>query len=69
MKPWLTFHEAALITGRSKRTLRRWVAAHLVVIREENDTTLLLAADVIAVEAQKTGYRRHPTFARSPEGR
>ncbi|MGN6200008.1 hypothetical protein [Humibacter sp.] len=65
MKPWLTYTEAAKITRRSKRTLRRWVSEHLVRTDEADDGTPLLAtADVLAVEKTKTEYRQKPFTTR-----
>jgi excisionase family DNA binding protein len=61
MKPWLTYTEAAKLTGRSKRTIQRWAAAgEIDTVEADDGTTLVRTSDVLSVEAAKTEYRRHP---------
>ena len=61
MKPWLTYTEAALVAGRSKRTIRLWASNGEIRSRREDDGTIrVYGADVLTVEARKTEYRSHP---------
>jgi hypothetical protein len=67
MKLWLTYAEAAILLGRSKRTLRRWAAEPENRLRVEHDDQgrpLLNSDDLRRVEAAKTAYRATPTFGR-----
>lgn len=66
MKQWLTVSEAALILGRSKRTIRRWLADPGLRIRTQGAgaTRELNAADLARVEARKTAYMADPTFGK-----
>jgi hypothetical protein len=69
MKEWLTYTEAALILGRSKRTLRRWVgdpANRIETQRRKDEPPLLRASDLRRVEAAKHAYATRPTFGRAP---
>jgi hypothetical protein len=68
MKAWLTYSEASLLLGRSKRTLRRWAADpsnRLRIRHDDQGIPLLNAEDVHRVEAAKTAYRATPTFGRN----
>ena len=61
MKPWLTYTEAALVAGRSKRTIRLWASHGEIRSRREDDGTVRVnRADLLTVEARKTAYREHP---------
>ncbi|QDZ15793.1 helix-turn-helix domain-containing protein [Humibacter ginsenosidimutans] len=61
MKPWLTYAQAAKLTGRSKRTIQRWAAAgEIDTIEADDGTTRVRSSDVLRVESAKTAYRQHP---------
>lgn len=66
MKPWLTYAEAAFTLGRSKRTIRRWLADPDLKIRtrELDGERLINTQDLQRVEARKHAYTTAPTFGR-----
>lgn len=69
MNELISYAEASIRLGRSKRTLRRWVADPENNIRTQrgSDGTLRVnAADLYRVEARKNAYREAPTFGRRP---
>ena len=65
-REWLTWSQATLSTGRSRRTLRRWIADPTNGIRTRRlmDETTINHADLLRVEADKERYRTNPTFGR-----
>lgn len=66
MAPWLSMNAAALATGRSKRTLRRWLADPDLKIRtrEDESVRVINTEDLVRVEARKHAYTIAPTFGR-----
>lgn len=66
MAPWLSMSAAALATGRSKRTIRRWLADPDLKIRtrELDGERLINTQDLQRVEARKHAYTTAPTFGR-----
>ncbi len=66
MKPWLSYAEASMAFGRSKRTLRRWAADPAMKIRTRtvDGEKRLHSGDVARVEAWKSAYIDAPTFGR-----
>lgn len=66
MAPWLSMAAAALATGRSKRTLRRWLADPDLKIRtrEQDGVRMINTEDLQRVEARKHAYMIAPTFGR-----
>lgn len=73
MKPWLTYAEAAIALGRSKRTIRLWIHdGHnndnpTLRIREQRTAgqVTLNTEDLHRVKAFKDSYRNAPTFGRA----
>lgn len=63
---WISLPAAALTFGRSRRTLRRWLADPNLRIRtEERDGERVInTADLTRVEAFKHAYTVAPTFGR-----
>jgi len=70
-KPWATTSEATILTGRSSRTIRRWLADPNVSIdtmtADDGKTRLLSTADLMNVEAEKTSYLTAPSFGRNED--
>ena len=66
MAPWLPMNAAALATGRSKRTLRRWLADPDLKIRtrEQDGIRVINTEDLLRVESWKHAYTTAPTFGR-----
>lgn len=64
---WITRADAAKRLGRSRRTIRRWVAEGGIRTRKAADliTELVAWQDVRAVEARKSAYIDSPTFGRA----
>lgn len=63
---WLTYQEAMELTGRSKRTLLRWLKdpnIHIEVWRPAR-IALLLRSDVLAVEAEMDSRSEKPSFGK-----
>jgi hypothetical protein len=62
MKPWLTVPEAAVLAGRSRRTIRRWITdGRIRTLEGVTGEPLLSSSDVVKTEAATTEYRRNPT--------
>lgn len=63
---WLTLRKAATLTGRSKRTIRRWADDPANQIRERRDGGVrqIREEDLFRVLDQKDEYRESPTFGR-----
>lgn len=65
MKAYLTIPEAAALTGRSKRTIRRWVTEHRIPAYCHPDgidlRRYVKAVDVQAAADAADEYRANPT--------
>ena len=61
---WVTMSEALALTGRKRRTIRRWIATGNIetVTADDGRTRLLSRPDLMATEARKTEYATRPTF-------
>ncbi len=71
MNAWLTYAQAAMACGRSKRTIRRWVhdpRNNIGVRYSDNQGLTISYTDLRRVEAEKTKYRMTPTFGRANVG-
>lgn len=66
MEPWLSMNAAAVLTGRSKRTIRRWLADPDLRISTENHdgVRVINTQDLLRVERWKHAYTVAPTFGR-----
>lgn len=66
MAPWLPMNAAAILTGRSKRTIRRWLAdPDLKINTEDHDGVRVInTQDLLRVERWKHAYTIAPTFGR-----
>lgn len=65
LREWVTMPAARELTGRSARTIRRWVRQNKVRKKITTDGDHLYeTASLLRAEAKATAYKTRPTFGR-----